>query len=569
MYESDEFLYEPNYFNKILMAAEDLASMINENKGMRIGQSTVCSQKMHTFNPRKPQEVNVLQDIDAGQTFYHRKESGSIYHLDIFHECGLVDHHIAAVKVRTAVELYNAYYDKHIVNNCYNDSKVEVDLFDIQTGTGGGRITGSLEYGKKISLRKCHTNHVHVTMALPQKHLACVVYVIMAVENAILSCNLELRRNEKVENVKGKSKGKIDLSAYADKSDSLLQKNNTNSMLDPYEKNQNAVDLMDNYNTSQDLKAFSTKRNTTANNDSPKPTGGINSCRGGEYLAKSGIIELNNNYESITKSGKQIKSFFENYLLEIEIHLRQVVRNAKFFFGQTGKSKKMQNKINFHGGQNILNHIKIGHEFGEVNISESISAAARRMVEKDDKLFRITHEDLRYSINRKRQKIEFCLLIDASSSMEGQRIRAAKQLAKFLFLSTADRISVIVFQENRAWVQVPFTRDLQHLEEGLEEIKANGETPLALGLTACIQYLEKNKIHNPLIILITDGVPTLGTMTSDPVYDALEVAKRIKIKNYGFTCIGLKPHLDYLNQLSQIAGGSVYAVDELGRYALK
>ena len=563
MDESKETLYNPILFGTIMMAAKDLAVIINQNRGMRIGQSTVFSQKMHTFCPEKPQEVNVLQDSDAGQSFYHRKELGSVYHLDIFHEYGLVDHHIAATRIRTTVELYNAYYGIYIGND--NDDKVEADFFDIQTGTGGGRISGSLDYGKKISLRKGHTNHVHITTAIPQKHLACVFYVIMAVEDAILSCNLELRRNEKVDNVKGGGKGKIDLSAYADKSDSLLQKDSGNGIINNNNNNnnnQNAFDLMDTSTPKMN------KLITNNSNNSSKPTGGVNNRRGLESLVQNGIIDLNVNYENLNKYDKQIKSYYENYLPEIEFYLRQVVRKAKCFFVQTGKSIKFENKISCLARPNILNHTKVGHEFGDVDISESISVAARRMVEKNEKILKITHEDLRYSINRKKQKIEFCVLIDASSSMEGERIRAAKKIARFLFLSTSDRISIIVFQDNRAWVQVPFTRDLKYLEERLEEIKTYGKTPLALGLTAFIQYLEKNKVHNPLIILITDGVPTLGTMTTDPVHDALEVAKRIKVKKYGFTCIGLKPHLDYLNQLSQIAGGSIYAVDELEKVGM-
>jgi len=564
MDEKDKFFYDPIIFAKIMMAGEDLAAILNQDKGMRIGQSTVCSQKIHTFHPKKPQEVNVLQDIDAGQTFYHRKELRSISHLDIFHECGVVDHYAAAAAVRTAVELYNEYDSKYNVND--QDDKVDVDFFDIQTSTGGGRITGSLAYGKKLSLRKGHANHVHITMAIPQKHLACLFYVVMAVENAILACNLELRRNEKVENMQGSSKGKIDLSAYADLSDSLLQENNSSAVLDPYEKAQDAADMVNHSNISPELRDFSTTKNNK--NNGQKPTGGVNSRQGAEGLAQRGIIDLSNNGGILTKSGKQGGSFLELYVPEIQIHLQQVIRNVKYFFVQTGKSEKMQNKIGCHNRQNMLNNLKVNDQFEEVNISESISAAARRMVATEGQFFKITHEDLRYAIHRKKHKIEFCLLLDASSSMEGQRIRVAKQLARFLFLRAADPMSVIVFQENSAWVQVPFTRDLQQLKDGLDNIKTKGETPLALGLTACIQYIEKNKVHNPLIILITDGVPTLGMITGDPVYEALKAAKQIKAKKYAFTCIGLKPHLDYLHELSKLAGGSIYAVEDLGKIGM-
>lgn len=110
-------------------------------------------------------------------------------------------------------------------------------------------------------------------------------------------------------------------------------------------------------------------------------------------------------------------------------------------------------------------------------------------------------------------------------------------IARYLFFSTSDRISVIVFQQNQAWIQAPFTHDFRQLEQSLEGIKAYGETPLALGLTACLQYIEQEKARNPIIILITDGVPTLGSVSNDPVHDALQVARKIKSNNYSFTCI--------------------------------
>lgn len=48
-----------------------------------------------------------------------------------------------------------------------------------------------------------------------------------------------------------------------------------------------------------------------------------------------------------------------------------------------------------------------------------VTTAARRMVENGGTIFNIIHEDIRYLPRKKRRKIEFCLMIDASSSMEG------------------------------------------------------------------------------------------------------------------------------------------------------
>ena len=159
-------------------------------------------------------------------------------------------------------------------------------------------------------------------------------------------------------------------------------------------------------------------------------------------------------------------------------------------------------------------------------------------------------------------------MVDASASMVGQRIKAAKFLARHLLLSTPDRISMVIFQDDWAKVQVPFTRDYRQVEQSLREIVSLGSTPLALGLKVCVGYLQQEKVHNPMIILITDGVPTLADVSGDPMADALTAAQDIKSKNYGFVCIGLKPHKNYLAKLSQAAGGSTYVLDELEKQVL-
>lgn len=559
MDDTQDTFYEDNFLLKLEVEIGELSKIIDKNMGTRIGQSTVCSQKMHTFHPSKPQEVTIWQDIDAGEIFYHRKDPGTIYHLDVFHEWGLVDHYIVASQVCRAVEEYNSYNATHPINHRYGD--VDLNFFDVQTGTGGGRITGKLNCGKKISLRKSHTNHVHLAVALSKQQLACLIYVVMAVESAVLSCGLELRCNEKVENVKGSSKGKMDLSAYREKSDSLLQENNSNEGFEPYQKGEETTNFMDNFETGQELKEFLTKREDDQN--SPQPRSGINSIRPSSCLMKDGMIELHGRDENTIKLKELVKNQWEKYLSDIESHLRKVMGRAKKIFPQNGRSELLENKSSWSNSKSIVNHMKVSVEPKELELSHTVQAAARRMVEEQVSLFKITSADLRYTVHKKRQRMEFCLLIDASSSMEGQRIQAAKLLAKFLFFSTADPMSIIAFQGNRSWVQVPFTRDIGQLERGLETIKAYGETPLALGLTACLQYFQKNHVHNPFIVLITDGVPTLGMITTDPVHDALQVAQSIKVKKYGFTCIGLKPHLDYLKQLAKVAGGTIYVVDEL------
>lgn len=559
MIKNKIYLSDPQFLLDVAPVIEKLLGIFSSDRGVRIGQSTVCSQKMHSFDPETPEEINILQDLDAGQAFYYRTETGSIYHLDTFHQCGLVDHKEAAIKVQQVIGVYNRHYILGKRGSIDKYDLVKMDFVDIQTSTGGGRITGNLNFGKKLSLRKAHVNHVHLTIMIPPAHLACLIYIILAVEEFILSCDLELRCNEKIKNIRSNSTQKNDVTAYVDKSDSLLQGKKTNLPFGASQKNQDENDSTNTSDKSLELKEFSGKRDK--NTAGTKPTGGVNSCRPTEAFVQKGMINLTGS--NVDVYGRKFKGYLEEQLPEIKTHLRNVVRDAKCLCRSSSKSKIIEEKASWSLGGHKSCYGRREQQYGELAITEMVNAAARRMVENRGTIFNIIHEDIRYLPRKKRKKIEFCLVIDASSSMEGQRIQVAKMIARYLFFSTSDRISVIVFQQNQAWIQVPFTHDFRQLEQSLEEIKAYGETPLALGLTACLQYIEQEKARNPIIILITDGVPTLGSVSTDPVHDALQVARKIKSNNYGFTCIGLKPHLGYLNQLSEVAGGSIYAVDSL------
>ena len=139
---------------------------------------------------------------------------------------------------------------------------------------------------------------------------------------------------------------------------------------------------------------------------------------------------------------------------------------------------------------------------------------------------RLDYEDLRVLRRRRRRPVDVCLLIDASASMAGERMRAAKTLARHLLATTRDRVAVIVFQERQVRVSVPFTRNDLRVEQGLATIRPYGLTPLATGLAAAREYLRSARPRNPLLLLITDGIPTVPHDGTNPLDDALAQAQR-------------------------------------------
>lgn len=570
----DKHDYRDSHFlQSIALPTGQLAAILKKNKGARIGQSAVVSKHMHTFHPQSPERVHVLQDVDAGQAFYQRSDLGRICHIDVFHECGLVHHTLVAKNIKNAIETYNLHYSVNtmVFSNPIR-AAVEEDFVDIQTGTGGGRITGSLTYGNKASLKKAHENHVHVAIMLDDEHLACLFYIIYAVEDAIVKDNLELRCNEHIVHVKS-GNSKSDISPYTDSSDSFLQEKKAqygSPAVKRHQFLQDSVVLNDTFDTVQDVKEMLSKVDGQSGKKelakSFNANGNIDQMI--SSLSGMGIIKADGNKYCLTQYGKQFKDYLDVSMPEIQARLRQMFNSLKPVTKRQGRSKDTKKLAVGSIGEKVLQRFVDKVQTSEFAISETVISAAKRKLEDGEATLRITESDLLLYSRQKRIRSEVLLLIDASASMKGQRILAAKFLVRHLLLSTPDQIGVITFQNNQANVQVPFTRDYQQVEAVLRTIKVDGSTPLALGLRTCLNYLKDVKTHNPLIILLTDGVPTVAEFSRDPIADALVFAKDIKTLGYGFMCIGLKPHRNYLARLAEAAGGRIYLLDELEKQVL-
>jgi magnesium chelatase subunit D len=88
---------------RLVAPVEQIQVVCQQNCGARIGESAVISKKMHFYNPRQPQAIKIVQNIDAGQLFYHQRQGGMIFHIDIFHQCGQVNHHAVATALQEAI----------------------------------------------------------------------------------------------------------------------------------------------------------------------------------------------------------------------------------------------------------------------------------------------------------------------------------------------------------------------------------------------------------------------------------------------------------------------------------
>jgi Ca-activated chloride channel family protein len=116
------------------------------------------------------------------------------------------------------------------------------------------------------------------------------------------------------------------------------------------------------------------------------------------------------------------------------------------------------------------------------------------------------------------------LLMDASGSMEGEKIEEAKE-ALLEFVSRADlsrnRVGLIVFGEE-ASLACPLTHDQGRLERAIRSFVADGTTPL-WGALKLAQDELRGKKGKLLLVVASDGLPN-----DKPTHKILRLAEKLK-----------------------------------------
>ena len=129
-------------------------------------------------------------------------------------------------------------------------------------------------------------------------------------------------------------------------------------------------------------------------------------------------------------------------------------------------------------------------------------------------------DDLRGKIREHRSPLSVCLVVDNSYSLHADRlVETVKGIALRLLEDAAhrgDRIALVAFKGGvpEATVALPLTRSLTRARRRLAEIPLSGRTPLADALARSRrllrQELRKRPNAHPLVVCVTDGLPTVA-----------------------------------------------------------
>ena len=138
---------------------------------------------------------------------------------------------------------------------------------------------------------------------------------------------------------------------------------------------------------------------------------------------------------------------------------------------------------------------------------------------------------------RKNKGIDIVMAIDVSGSMlakdlKPNRLQALKRVAKkFVMGRESDRFGIVAY-EGEAFTQCPLTTDHKVVINSISDIRyglLEGGTAIGMGLGVSINRLKDSKAKSKVIILLTDGVNTAGSV--NPKTTA-EIAREQKIKVY-------------------------------------
>ena len=542
-------------------------------RGLRIGETTVISRKVHVIYPAEPDETKIIVNQDAGRVFYSRRKENEILHIDTFHEICEINHRRVADAVKQGVHEYYRNLMLHHAKGFMFPTAIELlNLIDMQTGSGGGRVSGSLNYGKKYSLRRAHYNHVHLAAMLPNNCLAAVFYIVSAVETELANQGVEIRKVERISHLEGE--GKADLSPYSSIFDSHLN-----------ESEQSPTDLnWDSLNKESQVDAvasmaeeFGGRINMTEILESLTSSGSVSKeIRYDvgdldeiiERLTSLQLIEREMDKFRLTAKGMQVRGILTSYASEIEAAIRRLIRKMplvkKYPQYEEGRFYKRTSR-EIPGFAKTARPLNEGEWCDTLAIPETILNSLARCRAENTAQFRLRREDIQVYRRRPTQLPEICLLIDASASMVGKRIRAAKYLIRHLAMTCQVKISVLTFQERDVKIHIASTRSKRAIERGVQKIQPQGLTPLAAGIVDTLGFIKAKRLKDVLLILITDGIPTMNRWTADPARDALTAAKNIAEDKIAFMCVGLQPNRDFLSRLVEIAHGKLYIVDEFDK----
>lgn len=554
----------------------NLRLFLGRNQGVRVGESAVVSRRVHQVHPRDLRRILVCIEQDAGKTFCGYTEMEQVVHIDIYHDPANLQAQGVARKIWAAIDNFLEVQGREIIVRKAEDrltqsGQVAARIF-LATAENQGSVTQLLRQGfdRSKEVPENLNDHVHLHVELPEEWYALVYSLIDAVEQSIMEQGYGIRKISRVENGYGKRN-------YQELNNLMIpffgKRKPGNTIINQLNQKQIIIELARRLGSIEDVEEFlASMRGNIFQRMAPRSIKKRNPDLDqlAEQMMGLGLVRKALLGYFLTEEGKDLQEHLNLNRRELEAELRKLLRRLP------GKNRRYQRTVGSQMAcreQEVLNRHKIltrdsKNASNAIAVPETILQGVVRSFCEAKSQITIDKKDIRVYGKKSFIPMDVCLLVDCSASMVGEKSRAAWQLAEYLLLILRERVAVVAFQEMDARVVVPYTRNHRKLMAGLRSVIPAGMTPLASGLMKSLEMIKEERVRNPLLILITDGIPTYPLWSYDSKQDALKAAKEIAQAKVHLTCIGVRSNREFLQELAQAGQGTLYVVDDLNRDTL-
>jgi magnesium chelatase subunit D len=548
---------------------------LGQNQGVRLGDSIVVSRKAHARMPEKviKGQIKILINKDAGKTYLDFIDADQVVHIDVYHKEGEIDPRNVAKSIFWALDDHLLEEEPQLKYARMSASGLADYANKIYITTNGGKGLLYDLFQEKMSPYSEGEegfDHVHVLARFNRDEYALIYVIGEAVESAILASDVKLAKVRNISHGKEKKQEenfagnmKLPWKKFKGRMASQMpDKENVNELIMKLAEKFGGVEEIEDWMDCYSTNIFKRK----GVEYQKKKWGDVEHYV--EQLEELGIIEQGLTGRKLTKRGVFLHDYIIKHKIELETEIRRNMRKVPGGganrFRKYGKSESKNSQVEFTNYNRTVNNSEKNWS-GNLAVPETVIQAKKNNFLRGDKHFTLQKEDLHFYDKKTYVPIDICLLIDSSGSMAGEKRQAACFLAEHLLLSGREKIAVVTFQEHSSEVVVPFTRNQKVLSKGLASINPAGLTPLASGIMTALKLIKSTRLRNPLLVLITDGIPNTPLWTMDAKADAITAAAQLKDTKIRFICIGVESNRIFLEKLSNKAGGSLYLVDDLNK----